>query len=95
MGGCGTELESKKKEEFSSNQNFFIVEKYIIAYSIVDFLKYLEFIEFIKEFPCNIGQVFKEFQTIIISKSPYLLKRWPFFKSLVRVVKYTQGVRPS
>ena len=40
-----------KKEEFSSNQNFFIVEKYIVAYSIVDVLKYLEFIEFIKEFP--------------------------------------------
>ena len=35
-----------KKEEFSSNQNFFIVEKYIVAYSIVDVVKYLEFIEY-------------------------------------------------
>lgn len=35
-----------KKEEFSSNKNFFIVEKYIVAYSIVDVVKYLEFIEY-------------------------------------------------
>ena len=35
-----------KKEEFSSNKNFFIVEKYIVAYSIVDVEKYLEFIEY-------------------------------------------------
>ena len=35
-----------KKEEFSSNKNFFIVEKYIVAYSIVDVEKYLKFIEY-------------------------------------------------
>ena len=34
-----------KKEGFSSNQNFFIVEKYIVAYQIV-VVKYLEFIEY-------------------------------------------------
>ena len=33
-----------KKEGFSSNQNFFIVEKYIVAHSIV-VVKYLEFIQ--------------------------------------------------
>lgn len=34
-----------KKEGFFYNQNFFIVEKYIVAHSIV-VVKYLEFIEY-------------------------------------------------
>ena len=46
-----------KKEGFSSNQNFFIVEKYIVAYAIVVVLSSLS----IKEFP---RKLWASFQTI-------------------------------